>query len=305
MTIPTRSVTSALFGALLVVSMVLSACGGDDAEALSGDGETVTDADAQGGDSEPDAGGDGADPDGDASETADQDADSGDLGDSDTDGDDTGGDDADSGDSADGTGDDGDTPAELPGDEWEGFADAGDELAVIGVAYDDVLNVRSIPGNDGEIIATLDPDGYAVATGQARLLPSSAWYEVTTPGDAVTGWAALSFLAYPGGTDDATSEFLDGGLLPRADTLTGLAELVAAGFASEDPPSSIVQITPGNEGDASSLADVTYDVVGLGDDAASGYRLHIFATNDGDGFSLKSIERTVLCTRGLSGELCT
>ena len=53
--------------------------------------------------------------------------------------------------------------------------------------------------------------------------------------------------------------------------------------------------------------EVTFDIVGLGDDSVGGYRLHIFANpaEEGDGFVLKSVERTTLCSRGVTGELCS
>jgi hypothetical protein len=190
----------------------------------------------------------------------------------------------------------------LPGEPWDGFAQPGDQLAVLGVAHDDVLNVRAIPGTDGEIVTTAEPtDDDLVATGQARQLSQSLWYEVTVNG--VTGWVAVAFVAYQGPTDDATAEFLDGDDLPETETMEDMGELVAAGFASTDPASDIVQSVAPSVGD---LGEVTYDVVGLGDDSGAGFRLHVFATpsESGEGFVLKSIERTTYCLRGLAGELC-
>ena len=194
------------------------------------------------------------------------------------------------------------TTTGLAGQPWDGFAQEGDVLAVLGVAHDDVLNVRAGPGTDTEIVATADPTANdLVATGRARELPRSFWYEVTV--DGVTGWVSISFVAYEGGTDDATAEFLDGDPLPEVETMQEMGELVAEAFASDEPPSDIVQSVAPTVGD---LGEVTYDVVGIGDDAGAGYRLHVFATptESGEGFALKSIERTWYCTRGLSGELC-
>jgi hypothetical protein len=49
---------------------------------------------------------------------------------------------------------------------------------------------------------------------------------------------------------------------------------------------------------------VTYDVVGLGDDAVFGFRLHIFGepTENGEAFSLKSVEATSLCGRAVTAD---
>lgn len=192
---------------------------------------------------------------------------------------------------------------ELPGEPIDLFVELGDVLGVVGVSDDDTLNVRSKPGTDQDVLTTVGPTADdLVGTGRARSLPSSIWYEVSVGGDI--GWVSSSFVAFFGGTDDATAEFLDGGTAPGAETMTDLGMLVAEGFASDDPPSKIVQTVAPSVGD---LGEVTYDVVGIGDDALLGYRLHIFATEDANGetFTLRNIERTALCTRGLDGERCT
>jgi hypothetical protein len=196
----------------------------------------------------------------------------------------------------------GGTDTTLPGEDFDGFVGDGDVVAVVGVAHDDVLNVRAGPGADQDIVTTAGPTADdLVGTGRARLLSSSIWYEVTVGG--VTGWVNSSFVAFQGGVDDATSEFLGGDPPITAETMADLGQEVADGFASTDPASNVVQSVAPSVGD---LGEVTYDVIGLGDDAVAGYRLHVFGTPDegGEGFGLKSIERTTFCTRGLSGELC-
>ena len=52
------------------------------------------------------------------------------------------------------------------------------------------------------------------------------------------------------------------------------------------------------------LGEVIYDVVGFADDSVRGLRLHIFGQPlaGGEGFSLKSVEATSLCARGLTAE---
>lgn len=192
----------------------------------------------------------------------------------------------------------------LPGEPFEGFADDGDVLAVMGVAHDDKLNVREGPGTDQALRTRVGPlEDRLTATGRARALPRSIWYEVTTH-DGITGWANSSFLGFMGAVDDATAEFLDGGDLPVTETMQQMGELVAAHFATTDPDSNIVQSVAPTPGD---LHEITYDVIGIGDDSTAGYRLHVFAVSNGDsdeGFTLKTIERTTFCGRGLAGELC-
>ncbi len=102
-----------------------------------------------------------------------------------------------------------------------------------------------------------------------------------------------------------TAQVVDSlGGTPSAETMLELGALVAEARASDEPPSRIRMTVPPKVGD---LGEVTYDVVGLGDDALFGERLHIFGrpTEGGEGFALQSVERTLLCARGLSaGGMC-
>lgn len=195
------------------------------------------------------------------------------------------------------------TTTSLPGDPIDIGPVAGDVLAVVGVAHDDVLNVRSVPGTDQPVIHELDPlADDVIALGNARALPASIWFEVETDGG--TGWASSSFLAYLGGTTDETAAIIDLlGETPGAETMLDLGMAVAEALASDDPPSRVVMSVAPTVGD---LGEVTYDVVGIGDDSVRGFRIHVFGTpaESGEGFVLKSVEQTVLCGRGLSGELC-
>lgn len=193
----------------------------------------------------------------------------------------------------------------LAGEPIEIGPQPGDILAVVGVEHDDVLNVRAGPGADQEIIATMTPtQDDAVSRGKARLLPGSIWFELDTAG--VTGWVNSRFVGYLGATDDATAELTaaNGGALPEAETMLQLGQEVAALVASTDPPSRITQTVASSVGD---LGEIVMDVVGIGDDAVLGFRLHVFAfppeVADGP-FTVKSVERTVLCGRGVSDGLC-
>ena len=193
------------------------------------------------------------------------------------------------------------TTTTRPGEPIDFFPQAGDVLGVIGVQFDDVLNVRDVPA--GEIIATLDPlADDAVATGNARQLPNSIWVELTV--GASTGWASYAFLAFLDAVTDETAFVVaELGGIPGAETMLDLGRLVAELYASEEPPSDIVVSSAPTVGD---LGEVMYDVVGLGDDAVRGLRLHVFGAPDesGEGFSLNSVEVTALCGRGVTGGLC-
>lgn len=175
----------------------------------------------------------------------------------------------------------------------------GDVLGVVGVTFDDVLNVRAAPGTDQTVIATLAPTADdVVATGKAWKLPASIWFEVTANG--TTGWAGSSFLAYLGPVDDVTASVISNlGETPTASSMLDLGMLVADEFAITDPASKVTVTVAPTAGD---LGEVTIDVIGLADDSVAGVRLHVFGTPDGSGFTLKSIEQTLLCGRGVTGE---
>ncbi|MCY3616953.1 MAG: hypothetical protein OXG66_04685 [Acidimicrobiaceae bacterium] len=222
--------------------------------------------------------------------------------------------------------------ADLPGEPLELGPAEGAGLAVVGIRYDSALNMRAVP--NGEIIARLDnvmdgvrdpaiyvrrPDSDdiittvvwkrgVVATGNTRALTTSTWHEFLA-GD-LTGWSSAAFLAQLGATEDATSEVVDAlGELPVADTMVELGLEVAQTMASQEPQSSVV--VSGAPGLAGDLGQVTIDIVGIGDDSVRGFRLVVFAhpaedwTPDDPGpFTLKSVERTVLCHshRGVSAD---
>ena len=197
------------------------------------------------------------------------------------------------------------TPADagdLAGEPIEFFFSDGDTLGVVGVAADDVLNVRSGPGTQAAVVATLEPLGEAVATGSARQLSQSIWAEVEAVG--TTGWANVAYLAYIGATNDVTAEIVDQlGGSASAETMVELGQAVAETRASTEPPSDIVVVDGPAVGD---LGEITVDVIGLGDDAVRGARLHVFGqpADAGQGFGLKSVEQTDLCARGVSDGLC-
>ena len=178
----------------------------------------------------------------------------------------------------------------------------GDQLGVVAIAHDDVLNFRAGPGTDQEIINRLGAlfEGF-IATGNNRQLPNSIWYEGTVDGQI--GWASSAFLAYIGATDDITANVIaDLGETPVAETMLDLGTIVAEASASTDPPSRIRMAVAPTVGD---LGEVTFDVVGLGDDALFGVRLTVFGTPGDESFALKTVERTLLCGRGVSADgLC-
>lgn len=194
------------------------------------------------------------------------------------------------------------TGTTLAGEPIEFGPAAGDELAVIGVAHDDVLNLRAGPGADQAVVAEIPnlSEGL-VALGNTRDLGDSFWVEVDYEG--TTGWVHYSFVGYMGVTDDLTasvvSQLGDG---PVAETMLDIGLIVAQTFASEEPASDVVLTVAPTVGD---LGEVTYDVIGIGDDAVRGYRVHVFGQPADETFGLKAVEVTTLCGRGVTEDgLC-
>lgn len=187
----------------------------------------------------------------------------------------------------------------LPGDPIDFGPAAGDVLAVIGVAHDDVLNLRAATGADREILAGIPPlYSDLVALGRTRELPGSFWIEVEYQG--TSGWVNLSFVGYLGDTFDATSAIVDElGDLPSAPTMLELGESVAGVLGSEEPPSELVVSVAATDGDP---GEVTVDVIGLGDDAVRGLRAHVFGSPDSGGYVLDTVEVTSLCGRGVTDD---
>ncbi len=190
-------------------------------------------------------------------------------------------------------------PTSTPGEAVEIRPTAGSVLSVIGVAHDDVLNVRSGPGTTFPVVAVAANLGDDVtATGRGWLVNRSVWFEVSHAG--LTGWANGSYLAWRDGTDDVTSRVVNRlGGIPVAETMLDLGREVADAMVYGPEKARIVVSVAPSIGD---LGEVTYDVVGLSDDSVRALRLHVFGqpTASGEGFSLKSVEATNFCDRGVS-----
>jgi hypothetical protein len=190
------------------------------------------------------------------------------------------------------------TTTTIPGEPFDIFPPEGAVLGVIGVAHDDVLNVRKLPGLT-TIITTLGPlDDDVVSAGEGRKLPTTIWWKVVANGK--TGWVNASYLAYLGAVHDLTSQVVaQHGSYPSAPTMAELGLIVADALTPYEPPLKVVMTVAPSVGD---LGEVTYDIVGIYDDAQIGWRIHVFGNPDSGGFSLKSVEATALCGRGVTAE---
>ncbi|MGI9584173.1 MAG: hypothetical protein ACR2N7_01115 [Acidimicrobiia bacterium] len=180
---------------------------------------------------------------------------------------------------------------------------AGTTWAVVGIAHDDVLNVRIGPGARAPIVETLDPtsDGL-VATGQAGIVDRrTIWWEVAT--DTGQGWVAAPYLAGRGSTDDVTASVIAASEhgWPTAETITSLAMSVAEIRGADRV---VVVAAPSDEG---LHAEIVLDLFVDYDDALRGERLLVVGqrSEPGGELALFVVESTVLCWRDVDTDgLC-
>jgi hypothetical protein len=195
---------------------------------------------------------------------------------------------------------------ELPGERVTGFGPrAGRELAVFGIAHDEVLDVLAVPGADEPVVAELAPlDGGVTATGHTRRLrDQSVWHEVEIGG--VTGWARSGNLFYLGPSNDLTSFVVRRhGRYPEADTMIELGVTVANVLTDARSATLVVPALPAGGGASD---EITLDLGSIEDDSVWGWRLHILGEPpvSGDGIRLRSVEAIDFCLRaGSPDELC-
>lgn len=205
------------------------------------------------------------------------------------------------------------TPTTIPAtlqidDDWDGelieFGPRnGDALMVVGVRYNDVLNVREGPGVEFPSVTTLAPDatGFS-ALGMTWLNTDSAWLGIDI--DGVQGWASFAFLSQHGGMVGYLPVNIDwgGGDPPTSGSLIDLGRMVAETFASDEPPSRIEQ--PANVILGAGTGEVTFDVLDLGDDSVAGLRLRVIAEDMNGTWHIVRVEATILCSRGVSEGRC-
>lgn len=194
---------------------------------------------------------------------------------------------------------------DLPGEVIEIFPWEGDELAVVVVDHDDVLNVRELPDPGATVVTELDPlSRSVVATGHNRSVDDwGIWARVQAEG--VTGWANVTFLGYLGQTSDADEDFSEVG---PADSVEDLALAVGTRAAELNGAAEIdnARIAISDISGPVDSPDVTVDVTGVPDDAQKGERLLMRAgTNASGAIQVEFVERTIICTRGVSEDgLC-
>ena len=189
------------------------------------------------------------------------------------------------------------TPGELPGRAVKSRVEAGAELSVMGVAYDEQLSVLVVPAGD-EAVTAIGPTAAVAATGRSRKLDGQVWHEVEAGGS--TGWVPAASLAWMGDTTDETVGLVRSrGERPVADSVERLGTIVTRSSSYNDPTSG-TRVVQSAAPSGTDPVQVTYDITGIPDDSITGARLHLFAVPTDDGrWRLQTVELTTLCGRGL------
>lgn len=190
----------------------------------------------------------------------------------------------------------------LPGTPFDLFPYAGAALSVVGIEHNDVLNVRIGPGPEFRIVTNLASTSSddAVATGRNRSVDSGIWAEIEI-GD-ILGWANAAFMLQTGSVnDDTTNLYPTPQDHPVGESVEALGREVAGAYASLEPTSSITVIGGPSGVDVTAI---TLDVLGLGDDSVGGYRVHVFLSHEAEGYRVRNVETTTLCTRGVADGMC-
>lgn len=190
----------------------------------------------------------------------------------------------------------------LPGTPFDEFPVSGAALTVVGIQYDDVLDIRIGPGPEYQIVTTLAPTsaGDAVATGRNRAVESGVWAEIEI-GDIV-GWANTDFLLQSGPVNDDTATlYPESADRPTGESAQELGREVARTYASLEPVSSITVVDQDRDG---GITTVIIDVLGLEDDSVGGYRVEVSMSANADGYRVRSVKTTTLCNRAVSDGVC-
>ena len=161
---------------------------------------------------------------------------------------------------------------------------------------------------DSPTAAMPAPEATPAAASPAFLptpIPTPVSAPSPTPAATLVPTQSPTPAAFVGGTDDITWQIVEHlGEIPSTETMVDLGLLVAHVLAPDEGegPQHISIVDGPTVGD---LGEIAVEVVGLADDSVLGYRLRVFAHPvESGGFALKSVERTLLCRRGVSGGLC-
>ncbi|HLS26611.1 MAG TPA: SH3 domain-containing protein [Beutenbergiaceae bacterium] len=189
---------------------------------------------------------------------------------------------------------------ELPGSDFGlYFSEQGAAVDVVGVPDGDVLFVRALPDHTAQEVGRLSPTGGAVLAGRERSVEHGLWAEIELAGGV--GWVNsryLGYLAEPG--EDITGAFDQyGGQEDAVGLVADIAQerVDEHALESETPQWVLIQ-TPADS------PVYRVDVFPFFDDATYGERLEIHVEDTADGVEVSQVQRTFICSRGVSDGLC-
>ena len=195
------------------------------------------------------------------------------------------------------------TATTMPGEDFDTYVpEPGDGLAVTGIAWDDILNVRSGPGVGYPVIATFEPTTVGVvAGGDGRLLDGSIWWSVQL-GDRI-GWVNARYVSRVGRARDITAS-VHAALGDPAVAETGLDLATAIGGDSIGDEWGETVVVQGAEPRQDGTSEMIVDLVGLHDDAVGTVRLRLVLRDSSlpELVELVSAESTAMCSRGVTAD---
>ncbi|MFT7600360.1 MAG: hypothetical protein ACI8TP_003301 [Acidimicrobiales bacterium] len=153
---------------------------------------------------------------------------------------------------------------------------ADKRIDVVGVRYDDVLDLFGEPSGAGEVVLMAVPFDAAdrlFVTGDAIRSRNTTWWKVTARGQEV--WADAGFL---GLISPRPRDLSDQLARLEADDLETLAEAVADMRANDAPTTVVLATEPSGtdpEGVVLAAGDVSIDVIGVADDRLRGERIYL------------------------------
>lgn len=175
-----------------------------------------------------------------------------------------------------------------------------DEVAVIGLAGGESLDIHALPGLDQPVIGMV-PAGAAdvIVLGDAfETADGVTWWLVRY--ESTQGWVQPE-VAFVGATRNSTGR-LQIALGDRGfDDLDALAIAVAEEYAATATDAQIAVVSS-----TTAPPRVTVDVVGFDDDAVAGVRLIVVGAGPAGRVQVESVQEIPLCRRGVTVEgLCT
>ena len=184
----------------------------------------------------------------------------------------------------------------------------------VDVALDDSdggLKVRAEAGADGNVLATFERGKELISIGNCEIVGSTDWWEVTTSGGSLTGWASSNFLSDAPVLNPGIGAFSSDQANIGIEALTEqeMIETIADNLGFDE--TRVITFIEGGGIDAIG-AEGTWDITGAQDDSIDGYRVQVGYDFLKDanaenvlGVTTVRVDTAPLCSRGVTEDgLC-